>query len=96
MIRKMDSYEVKQKTKYGMFNATELLKQWNKKTNQKKEVAKFFELEQTQAFLEVLQTEEELNTHDCGYLRTRGKQGGTWMHPILFIKFAMWINLRFE
>lgn len=27
----------------------------------------------------------------------RGKNGsGTWMHPILFIKFAMYINPRFE
>lgn len=22
--------------------------------------------------------------------------GGTWMHPLLFIKFAMWLNPRFE
>ena len=30
------------------------------------------------------------------YLKTRGKNGGTWMHPILFIDFAMWINPKFK
>lgn len=27
---------------------------------------------------------------------SRGHNGGTWMHPLLFIKFAMWLNPRFE
>lgn len=27
---------------------------------------------------------------------SRGRNGGTWMHPLLFIKFAMWLNPRFE
>lgn len=40
--------------------------------------------------------EEKLNTQNSVYLKTRGKNGCTWMHPILFIKFAMWLNPRFE
>lgn len=39
---------------------------------------------------------ENLNTQDSTYLKTRGKNGGTWMHPILFIDFAMWINPSFK
>ena len=27
---------------------------------------------------------------------TRGKGGGTWMHPYLFVKFAMWLSPKFE
>ena len=96
MIRKMGIYNVLQRTMDGMFNATDLLKQWNKSTGLKKEVTKFFELEQTKAFVEVLMNEESLNTQKHAYLATRGKQGGTWMHPILFVKFAMWINPKFE
>ena len=95
MIRKIGTYDVLQRTMDGMFNATDLLKQWNKSAGMNKEVTKFFELEQTKAFVEVLQNEENLNTQDSAYLRTRGKQGGTWMHPVLFVKFAMWINPRF-
>lgn len=96
MIRKMGTFEVSQRTHDGMFNATELLKQWNIKTGMQKEVSKFFELQQTKEFLEVLESEENLNTQDSTYLKTRGKYGGTWMHPYLFIDFAMWINPKFK
>lgn len=89
MIRKMGSFDVTQRTKDSFFNATELLKQWNKYSGQKKEVTKFFELENTKEFIKVLLKEENLNTQDSAYLKTRGKYGGTWMNPILFIKFAM-------
>jgi L-rhamnose mutarotase len=96
MIRKMGSFYVFQRTKDGMFNATELLKQWNVKTGAKKEVSKFFELEQTKQFLNVLLSKELSNTQDSAYLKTRGNKGSTWMHPFLFIKFGMWINPEFE
>jgi len=96
MIRKMGTFEVRQRTMDGMFNATDLLKQWNKSVGVKKEIKYFLRLEQTAAFLEVMENEENLNRDNPPYLATRGKQGGTWMHPILFTKFAMWINPRFE
>ena len=96
MVRQMGNLEVHQRTKDGYFNATVLLKQWNKLNGTKKEIASFLKMDQTKAFLEVLVNEEGLNTAKSPYLATRGKQGGTWMHPILYIKFAMWINPRFE
>lgn len=41
--------------------------------------------------------EENLKVPNLAYLKTRGKyNGGTWMHPYLFVKFAMWLNPRFE
>ncbi len=79
-----------------MFNATNLLKQWNQKSGMKKEVRDFFELKQTKAFVEILMNEELFDTRESAYLATRGKQGGTWMHPILFVKFAIWINPKLE
>ena len=96
MIRKMGNFDVTQRTKDGMFNATELLKQWNKNKGMKKEVSKFFELEQTKTFIKTLEDKELHNTQDVAYLKSRGKSGGTWMHPFLFIKFSMWINPEFE
>ena len=99
MIRKMQDFEVLQRTKDGFFNATKLLKQWNNLLGMKKEVSKFFELEQTKQFLEVLVEEENLHTQDSTYVKSkasRGDNAGTWMHPILFVKFAMWINPKFE
>lgn len=96
MIRPMGMFKVEQRTKDGMFNATFLLRQWNESTGEKKEVAKFFENQNTKEFISALIEEENLNTQDSAYLKTRGKNGGTWMHPILFVKFAMWLNPRFE
>ena len=96
MVRKMGKFDVTQRTKDGFFNATELIKQWNSNSGQKKEVTKFFELENTKEFINALIEEENLNTQDSAYLKTRGKYGGTWMTPILFIKFAMWLNPKFE
>ena len=96
MIRPMGQFKVEQRTKDGMFNATLLLHQWNESKNEKKEVTKFFDNENTKEFISALISEENLNTQNSAYLKSRGKNGGTWMHPILFIKFAMWLNPRFE
>lgn len=97
MVRKLGSFEVVQRTKDGMFNATELLKQWNKVPgNPKRDLSKFWESSKINEFLEALVDDGILNTPKEGYLKSRGKYGGTWMHPYLFIKFAMWLNPRFE
>lgn len=55
-------------------------------------------------YLDIIENQELTNTPKKGDLRTpktvmvtvRGNNGGTWMHPLLFIKFAMWLNPRFE
>lgn len=65
----INGIEVNQRTKDGMFNVTALLKQWNKQLGTKKEVTKFFGLEQTKAFLEVLMNEEDLHTQNLAYLK---------------------------
>lgn len=97
MKRPMGAFFVEQRTKDSMFNATSLLKQWNEKSGEKKEITKFFENENTKEFISALMEAENLNTQNSAYLKSRGKySGGTWMHPILFVKFAMWLNPRFE
>lgn len=97
MIRKMGEFEVTQRTKDGLFNATALLKQWNESIGMKKTVKDFFSNKNTKEFLQVLENDKDfLNEGNSPYLKSRGKSGGTWMHPYLFIKFAMWINPKFE
>lgn len=96
MIRPMGEFNVIQRTRDAFFNATELLKQWNEKSGMKKEVTKFFELQSTTELVKVIMERESLNTQDSTYLKTRGKNGGTWMHPVLFVDFAMWINPSFK
>lgn len=96
MIRKMGEFDVIQRTSDSMFNATILIKQWNQYSGMKKEIGDFFYNENTKEFISALVIEENLNTQNSPYLTTRGKNGGTWMHPLLFIDFAMWLNSSFK
>lgn len=96
VIRNLNDFDVIQRTKDGMFNATSLINQWNDSNHQSKEITKFFENKHTHEFIKVLVFEENLNTQDSAYLKSRGKNGGTWMHPYLLVKFAMWLNPKFE
>lgn len=105
MVRPMGDFVVQQRTKDGMFNATSLLKQWNTSPIlntqnsgelKKKDLDDFFINKGVKEFIEALIAEENLNSKNSCYLTSRGKTGGTWMHPYLFVKFAMWLNPRFE
>lgn len=95
MVRKMGDFNVIQRTKDGMFDATELLKQWNSRSGQRKGVDEFIRKQSTQEFISTLEVEESINTTKV-VLSRKGKKGGTWMHPLLFIDFAMWLNPRFK
>ena len=92
----MGEFEVSQRTRDGYFSATKLLKQWNKSKGMKKEVKDFITLKSTEEFINTLKNDPDYKGGDYPYLGTRGKEGGTWMHPYLFIDFAMWINPEFK
>ena len=105
MKRKMGEFNVTQRTKDGFVCATELLRQWNEYANlnrgnsphlKQKDLKEFFYNKNTKEFIDALLEEEKLSTKNLAYLKLRGKSGGTWMHPVLFVKFAMWLNPRFE
>lgn len=97
MNRSMGELKVSQRTQDSMFNATELLKQWNKLNGSGKTLDNFFENKSTQDFIDsIIDSDQELNTRNSVYLKSRGKNGGTWMHPYLFIDFAMWLNPKFK
>ena len=60
ITRKMgEDYSVLQRTKDGMFNATDILKQWNVKKNEKKELKDFFKNKSTKEFIKLLIYEQE-------------------------------------
>ena len=96
MIRKMGDFEVVQRTKDQMFNATSLLKQWNEHSGQQKQMAHFTDNSSTKEFIKTLKKEESYKERNSVLIKSRGKYGGTWMHPFLFIDFAMWINPTFK
>lgn len=105
----MGQFNVEQRTKDGMFNATALLKQWNEhvaRMNENpttngilkvKDLKEYFDNKSTQEFIRALVREENLNGENSPYLKSRGRyNGGTWMHPLLFVDFAMWLNPTFK
>ena len=99
MIRNMGRFEVHQRTKDGMFNATNLLKQWNKWRGQQKQMVHFLDNSTTRAFIETIEEEEDTSQRNSVLIKSRankGKNAGTWMHPYLFIDFAMWLNPKFK
>ena len=102
MIRKMGNFDVSQRTVDGMFNATALVKAWNSDPeNPQRDLSKFWESSKVKDFLEVLQEDLTTNHHTpvLGYVKSKASRGvnsGTWVHPYLFVKLAMWINPKFE
>ncbi len=99
MKRQLDKFIVEQRTKDGMFNATHLLKQWNESTGQQKTIAHYMENSATQEFVKALMDEESFTCRNSAYVVSKARTdrgGGTWMHPLMFIDFAMWLNAAFK
>lgn len=96
IVRKLNDFDVVQRTKDSMFNATSLLNQWNEKSGQKKQMIHYTENSSTQEFLNALMIDENSKERNSVLIQSRGKNGGTWMHPYLFIDFAMWLNPSFK
>lgn len=109
MVRKMGAFDVTQRTKDGFFNATKLMSDWNIYSGQKKNINHFAENKQTIEFIEALiednnniQNYETPNNQVISKSNVRTERNGKriagqiWYTPILFIKFAMWLNPKFE
>mgnify|MGYP006288573839 CR=1 FL=1 len=99
LIRKMGDFEVVQRTKDGMFYATGLLKEWNLKSGQNKKIDHYFSLSNTKEFIDALKNDAGITASIDTHIYTKvrgGKVQGTWMTPLLFIDFAMWLNPTFK
>lgn len=104
VLRKFYNKEIRQRTQDSYFNATDLLNIYNKDNNDKKLMNNFLRSNPVKEFMEALA--DELNSQpkyalkrilpNDLYSTKKGVNGGTWMHPYLFLKFAMWINPKFE
>lgn len=95
----MGDFKVTQRTKDGFFNATELLKQWNHRSGMQKDISHYFNNKATDEFVSSLISEEKLASRNSVYVKSKASRGenvGTWMHPLLFIDFAMWLNPAFK
>lgn len=110
MRRQMGVFAVFQRTSDGYFNGNELIRQWNLSYGKKKTVKEYLSLKDTKSFSETIQCRESPTRESSdaenqmvifyekkGRNTSKGRtKDETWMHPLLFIDFAMWINPEFK
>lgn len=95
---------IEQRNTDGYFNATTLLEMANSILEKKKVLPEFWKLDSTKGFMEELSRDLNVcfsidlknNIVSSLYETKRGRGGCTWMHPYLFVKFAMWLSPKFE
>jgi hypothetical protein len=84
-----------QRTSDGYFNATMLLSSWNIQSKAKPlQMGKYKVNKSTNDFIDQLKKEGIQKPMITG--RGTGLNAGTWMHPKLFIDFAMWVSVEFK
>lgn len=104
MLRQLEQYSVKQRTEDKYFCATDLLNLYNTNNpDRQKRLYDFQNIQDTQEFCEALSKDLNSNNDNIRYLVTDLIQAkrwkvnwGTWMHPYVFIKFAMWLSKDLE
>lgn len=104
MQRDLNGLAIRQNTKTYMFNANDLLKAYNLTTSKKKkQLDAFLKNQKTKDYMETIAIDLNSTTDKNGELKNEVIQthegrvnGGTWMHPYLFIDFAMWLSPEFK
>lgn len=106
MTRKMGDFDVYQRTKDAYFDASSLLQQWNEHSKgSDKKMSRYLETKQTKEFMEELSAKmhHANNQENMFVVTVKGRSTGSgripdtvWMHPYVFLDFAMWLNPRFE
>ena len=107
MLRRMGDFNVIQRTKDGYFEANSLLSQWNNiKDNPRRDMSKYLFSPKTIEFINTIKSKSQksgIGDYQVVIIK-KGKamkNGGRskdeiYMHPYLFIDFAMWINPSFK
>lgn len=109
--RKMGDFDVFQRTEDSMFNATELMRQWNTANKGNKKLAYFMENDSTKEYIKaVIEELSQSRNSDNGdnqsvtllkEIKGRNTKNGrtpdtVWMHPLLFMEFAGYFSPRFR
>jgi len=97
MMRPFKDGTIRQNHKTGWFNATDLIKIANNYRAQigKKEklIKDYFKTDSTIDFIKEILDRENISQ---AYISKKGKNGGTWVHPLLLIDIAMWLSPEFK
>lgn len=95
MKRDLLGNEIRQRSKSGMFSANDILTVGNKLRMEAglplKDLSQYFDNESTKEYIDAIKWEFLLDIEEIK-ISTKGRNGGTWVHPMVFIDLAMWLN----
>lgn len=96
MKRELFGSEIGQSSKTGFFNATDVSnsgRKWREKNGLSSfNLSQYLKLKSTTEFIEEL----EKKTNEKALIIKRGRNGGTWVHPLLFIDIALAISPKLK
>lgn len=96
LVRKFNNLDIRQNHLTQMLNANDLFAAYRMTDpNTSKSVVRFMDNESTKSFVEHLIQTEGVPAN-LVVSSKRGSNGGTWMHPYLFLDFAMWLSVDFK
>jgi hypothetical protein len=82
---------IEQRTSDFYFNATLTIKFWNEKNpKEERNISEYQRLKSTKDFIDYLQKNEQI---EKVYFSSNK---GTWMHPLLYVDFCMWVSIEFK
>lgn len=103
MKRFLWNREVRQDSKTGMFNVNDLLNIYNMQGKRQKRIEPYMRRKESKELIEAILKRLNSNDNNCCYLESdiiRSMKWrvnwGTWMHPYMFIDFAMWLSPDFK
>lgn len=101
IYRPFEWAEVMQEVDTLMYNATNVLKAYNAKTGDKKELDHYLRNNATKEYIELLEQKQNLITPKKEELEKvvstkRGKFWGTWFNEHLLVDFMMWLSVDYK
>jgi hypothetical protein len=88
---------IQQRSHSELFCATDLLRVENEKRKLQGKNPKFmqsyFDTQETKELINQIKWEFNIQDNQVKSV-TKGRHGGTWMHPMLFVDFAMWLSVE--
>lgn len=95
MKRELLGDTVRQKSKCGFFNANDLMaigNKWRACNGMKiANIQNYFKQETTKEFLDSVEKK-----HGSYKISSRGRKGEIWVHPLVFIDLALWLNPKLK
>ena len=99
MKRELMGITVRQNHKTGMFKANDLHKIGNEHRKilglTPKQLAQYFTIAPTDELIKEICLTEVIKLDDVKKA-TKGKEGGTWVHPVVFADLAMWYSPKLK